>query len=353
MEQVNQISLKLLGNIPAMLRQEVLPYSVSREEFIAVAPDLFKRRIDGLYYRQFAPQSPQQALYRSVHAAQYSAFKEILAATSSVDVPVCAYKGLNYVHNVLDGEPINMMHDIDLVVHRADIQRIKSIMHSKGYAQGDLVHETLQILQPSYEYLEAHDSEAYELYAFTRIDDINNAGEVSLIQGPIYRATSDLGEFSRSRTAVAISFDFHISPSSDIGPEVIWKRALNTQALDFLCTDLTVQVWLSALRYYTEVALNQRRRNIRELAYMIAAITRHQLDWDVLVELTHSYQTHPPIWYTLKFLQDIFHLTVPSNILDTLHPQLGNRTFDFGWQYPKLFGLIDLLPRTELLVGLT
>ncbi|SDQ29258.1 nucleotidyltransferase family protein [Pseudovibrio sp. Tun.PSC04-5.I4] len=344
MDQVNKVSLRLLANIPAMLHQEKPTYPVSPKAFRAVAAELFKRRIDSLYFRQFEPQAAQQAFYQLVFDAQRKAFQEVNTAAIAKGCSICAYKGLNYIHNVLDDVPINMMHDIDLVVPVNHVPVIKTILREQGYIQGDLVQETLQILPQSESYLKDYDSNNYELYAFTKLIDVPEAATSNMLQGPVYAVSSD--------RKIAISFDIHVAPSLDIGPEIIWERAWDAPSLKAQCTDITVQVWLSALRYYNEVALNQRRRNIRELAYITSAISRYTLDWELLQKLTHSYETHPPIWYTFAFLKNTFGLDIPPNILEKLHPQVGNRTFDFGWQYPKLFGLIEQLPQNDLREGM-
>ncbi|MBL3610579.1 nucleotidyltransferase family protein [Rhodovulum sulfidophilum] len=344
MAPVHAVSLKLLANVPAMMRAAPLPYPVSPEVFQSVAPALFKRRIDSLYYLQFDRNAEPQQQYRNVFEQQNRAFETVRDAARDLDCDVCVYKGLNYLFRVFDRDPINMMHDVDLVVRRADVPRIKQALRGLGYVQGDLVENTLEIVPRTQEFLESYDTEGYELYAFTKVLDFPAHPALNNARGPVYK-TSDAMK-------IAVSFDIHLSPSLDLGAQLIWDHAVHVTAAAAACTDLTVQVWLSALRYYIEVALNRRRRNIRELAYITAALSHPRLDWELFVALTHTHGTHPPIWYTLAFLDHVAELSIPDWVLMSLHPTKGDRTFDFGWQYPKLFGLLDELPKDELRSGL-
>ena len=296
----------------------------SEREFMA------RRRIETAF-EDFSAPSRFQCLYRNVFERQMLAAEAVRNDLKVLNVRSRLYKGAAVVQQILGGEPFSLMRDVDLIVPPDCGAKARAVLSHHGFRQADLDLETRCLRESDDDRVAAYEANSYELYAFSRIERLPLPPELADCpqlwqRAPIWHDGDSV--------MVLVTIDVHVRAAEDIPADYLW-----TGPEDHHFIDQSIEAWLLATRYYLDLVRQKERPILRDLFYLARLLRK--VDVDRCLEHAARHDTVPAFYYTYNFLQAA---GVP---IEPLHPDIllkGNRKNDFGWQYGKLAGTLDVVP---------
>lgn len=301
---------------------------------------LKERRIDSLYYLATASYSPLQSVYTKVWTKQSKALAELLDCLQSVDCETLVVKGAEFIERYYQGAGLSFLNDIDLLVRREHLEKVKRSMHGLGYRQAFFSREAQRLQDRDISDICRIESEHYELAPFCRLEKIElTADEVLIAKDWQSHPLWVVGD-----TAYAVvEFDFHHQLASDIESGRFFKKVVPSIFPGASTLSLGDHVWFTISRLYHEVALHGKR-SLRDFAY-VAPVLKENIEWGDVLDAASEYGLHSSLYYYLRFLHSVLGDGVPQHVLENLSPQRGPRLRDWGWQLGPLFDFVEEEPR--------
>lgn len=290
-----------------------------------------RRRIETVFEDLSAP-TDFQHLYRDVYRTQLAAVKAVMADLATLNVPSRLYKGAAIVETCLNGEPLSIMRDMDLIVPPEHISLVRAILRQHNFSQGVFDLENQALIEASPEKIAQYEQGSYELFAYSRIAHVPLPQALSECvdlwqRAPIWKQDD--------KVLVLVTLDIHTSAATDIPRQYLWSGDPEAKFIE-----PSVEAWLLATRYYLELAENKKRPVLRDLFYLARLIPK--ADLQTCLELARRHHTLPAFYYTYQFLKS---LGMPGEGLDSNLMISSDRKNDFGWQFGKLTGDLDRFTR--------
>lgn len=253
----------------------LLHYNLKDRE---VVPDKTRERLREIYYSNSA---------RNI--LLLSELGKVLETFNKAKIPVIVLKGAALLETVYSNIALRPIADLDLLVHKKDLSKIKDRLNklgyqnSKGYPE-DFVKEGVMI--------DLH----WDLMNISRVGSRGKAYEV------------ELNNFWKNSGTMKIS---------GIQTQVLSPEHL----LIDLCLHLTLHHGLSRLMWFTDIS-------------EVLRFYEQKIDWDKFTNETKRYKVERAIYYTLFYAKEILSAPVPNVVLKRI------RTEKMGFLEERFLSLI-------------
>ena len=302
---------------------------------------LSKKRLDGLYYLALDDSGPRMRVYDKIWAAQSAVLIEILDHLAAADIEVLVVKGSEVLRRCFMDRPPSILFDVDLMVRRVDIERVKVALHGAGLMQSLVDPKTGVISARDVGDIARMELEHYELAPFKAVrtlelsdDELAVAREID--EHPIF--VTDKG------VIVVVEVDVHHQLAADIEADGFLDRSVASVYEGAKTLSPADYVWFTTSRYYVEVALHQKR-SLRDFAYLNAVLSQVEpIDWDVVLKASSEFGLYSGLYYYFAFLNVLSGGRIPAKVVAEVRPDKGLRNKDFGWQLGALFDFVEELP---------
>lgn len=301
---------------------------------------LAEKKLDSLYYLASDEAHPRQRLYQRIWSVQREGLGEVLRELERSRVPVAVFKGAEFVAGYFRDQAIACANDVDLLVPRDDLARVKRILFALSYCQGDFDPSTMTVRDADIVEVAALEARHYELYPFKKFIDIEAPADELQIVGDLGgRVAWRVGEKCR----VLVEVDVHFRVAIDIPAEPFFEHAVPSSlglGSTFCVTD---HLWFQTSRFYQEVALHGKT-SLRDFVFIGMLLRDRRVDWGRLVSIAESYSLHSSLYYFLVYMDAIVG-GLPGEVKVALEPTRGPRHHDWGFQVGKLLGYVEQPPR--------
>lgn len=193
-------------------------------------------------------------------------------------------KGASLLETVYKNIALRPMVDVDLLVDKKDLSEVKTILCDYGYRKPDFLTQ-----------------DSLEKFG----------GEIHLYKSDIFLDIhSSLSQYERFKEVFKIDLDEEIwAKSIVVRAQEGEKRILHpNHLLIHLCMHQAVSHYFRGLFRFCDL-----RETI--LAY------QQELDWQYIIEKAQAYKIKKIIYYSLNFMQGLFGLILPEDILNRLKPK--------------------------------
>ena len=302
---------------------------------------LANRKIDSLYLLATGKPAARQSLYDKVWNLQRREAERVLAAIASAGLRPLVFKGAEMLSRFYASHGLNLLADIDVMLARAEISRVKPVMFGLGYRQAIFDTELGAPVDRDIEDIAAIEGAHYELAPFSTLlplslndDELEEAR--TLAPHPIWKIDGN-------EAFVAVDIDLHHAVATDLESAPFFERAVRSSfsgALTFCDAD---HAWFMATRLYNEVAIHGKT-SLRDFAYLAPLLAAGNVDWEIVLAAAHEYELYPSLYYYLGFLNHLQPGAVPDNVLSALNPLGTERMRDWGWQLEKLLDVLPAMP---------
>lgn len=249
-----------------------LLYMLFSHEGIVRPTDAVMARLRDLYLRAAAE-----------NERKFRQLARVLAALRAEQVQVVALKGIALAQTVYADRAIRPMNDLDLLVHRADLDRAEAVLVRLGCLP-----------------LENHPGEK-EWFAQNHIHLI---------------------PYADRETHTAVELHWNLLPASygiDYRPEELWERArpawiAGVEVLVQSPADLLCHLCLHA------AIMHRFAIRLRDLFDIHQTVCRHRsgLDWQAFLEQAARYGVARPFYWLLEIAREAFGTPIESGILNRL-----------------------------------
>jgi hypothetical protein len=255
-------------------------------------------------------------------------------------VPAILWKGAEHFSSLSHTQAVGFLGDIDLLVPRVSLEETKACLHRMGYrqsfydkAQGTLVDRDIKEIT-------SIEAVHYELAPFNLMIPI----EVDDEEAALALAWDSFPVFANGRqVAVAVSLDVHHQVATDIPSGGFFERAVPSSSGYGSTLSAADHLWITASRYYVEVALHEKR-SLRDYLYMALMLRSGSIDWEHVINIAEALDMRPALYYPLLFADAIVGDVIPPDVIRAIDPRLGSRHRDWGWQLSVLFDALDAPP---------
>lgn len=297
-------------------------------------------RIDSLYYIGCDPLAPTQRVYDAVWRAQRQCVTELLGRLSDEGVAAVAFKGAEILARHFGQASLGLLGDVDLLVDRADLGRVKRVAYAEGYRQARYQPDAEELVDADIDAVASFEDRHYELYPFcvpVRLDLTDP--EIDLCRtwpaGPIHIAGGDC--------IAEVELDIHHRVALDIETRPLLDRRRPSALGVGSAMSAADHLWFITARLYNEMALHGKG-SLRDFVYIIATLCHEAIDWDVVLGAAEEYELRPALYYFFSFVSALGAAPIPSEVLAALSPLCGSRIGDWGWQIARLFEVVDPCP---------
>jgi Uncharacterised nucleotidyltransferase len=290
---------------------------------------LRSRRIDSLAYNHLEPVPETQFIYQAILDAQIQALREVVKALETADIEVITFKGAEFLARYFSSTAINVMADVDILIRRRHIDKARQVLGELAYRQAAILNGGLQTFENA-SILDA-ERDHYELVAFRRLDEFKLSPDASDFNSDAQRCLVRAGD----RLLLAIAVDVHHGVATNIDGEEFFDRAVPSAVGCGLSMSPGDHLWFTVSRYYTQAA--HGKNSLRDFAYLAAAISDPQCDWDLIMDADTRFDLGAALFYYLAFLDKLVAGAVPNEVLERTDPRKTSRGIDWGWQLSRLF----------------
>lgn len=242
-------------------------------------------------------------------------------------VPHLFFKGLYFNNSIYKDGAKSISGDIDILVPKADIPKVKSLLIEHGFSQNQQFIKGHLVEVNDLE-IEKIETEHYELYPFNKFciaPELN--GYKDFIERYI---DSQIFLFENDRTTVSIQLDVHHGLSHGIDHEDVWSNPqsfiLNNNFLNSLSNE-TLFWFLSARFYHETMILNEKKV---KLLTAVAKLCQLELDYKEVLRVTNKYSLHPSLFYVSLFLKKFFDIPIPEEFIEELASKKSSGIRDWG-----------------------
>jgi hypothetical protein len=297
-------------------------------------------QIDSLYYLGCDPLAPTQRVYDAVWGAQRQCVTELLGRLSDEGVAAVAFKGADVLARHFGHASLGLLGDVDLLVDRADLGRVKRIVCAEGYRQARYQPDAEELVDVDVADIAAFEGQDCELYPFCLPVRLDLTGpEIDLCRtwpaGPIHIAGGDC--------IAEVELDIHHCVALDIETRPLLDRRRPSALGAGSAMSPADHLWFITARLYNAMAL-RGKGSMRDFVYIIAILGRESIDWDVVLGAAEEYELRPALYYLFSFVSALGAAPIPSDVLAALSPLCGSRVGDWGWQIGRLFEVVDPCP---------
>jgi len=309
-----------------------------------VISTLKQKKIDSLFYISCDVKSTDQEIYEQVWSIQKRTMLSIVRCFADEDIEFYLFKGSECCERWYKSRPIGIFNDVDILVHRHDIGKVKAILYQNNFRQARFEASQSQLVDRDVAEVGAIEAQHYELAPFIKMVpldlDLNKFDPVpSWIEFPIVEING--------QWMLAVELDIHHGVATDIEIEdVITDAKLSSFELGLSLSDSN-QVWVLISRYYTEVSLFEKR-SLRDFNYVLPILASGNVDWDNILRNSSKYELGPALFYFFSFMDHLAGNVVPAEVLSELSPLKTARMRDSGWQLGKLFDFVEPFPLNML-----
>lgn len=301
---------------------------------------LERRKLDGLFYLATKTTSVTSRLYEKLGLAQRAAWIKLLHTLAEADLDPVVIKGAEIREAYYHGSAIGVNHDIDILVPQSKLGAVKRVLFSSGYGQYgyDRVKQCLMDLDISK--VAATEARHYELAPFIKAEEIRlEHDEVALAE---HWGRHPLRKID-NKIFLLNQVDVHHRIALDIPPEPLFERAVQSKYGVGKTLSPADHIWFMTSRLYNEVAVHGKL-SLRDFAYILPIVAQEEIDWDIVTLAADLYHIHSSLYYYLRFVSSLAPGKIPDMVLERVHPSMGTRRADFGWQLSKLFETVDPPP---------
>jgi len=287
------------------------------------------RRIDSLAYNHLEPIPETQVIYQAIFNAQIKALREVIKALENAGIEVITFKGAEFLTRYFSSTAINVMADVDILIRRRHIDKARQVLGELAYRQAAIRNGELHDFDDA-SILDAERNH-YELVAFRRLDEFELSPDASGLNSDADRCLVRAGD----RLLLAIAVDVHHRVATNIDGEEFFDRATPSAVGCDLSMSPGDHLWFTVSRYYTQAAYG--KTSLRDFAYLAAAISDSQCDWDLVMDADARFDLGAALFYYLAFLDKLVAGVVPSAVLERTDPRRASGGIDWGWQLSRLF----------------
>jgi Uncharacterised nucleotidyltransferase len=303
-------------------------------------PTLKRKNLDSLFYIGCGVTSVDQHLYDQVWSAQRATLLSIGRRLADDGVKFYSFKGSESSERWYRSRGLGFFNDIDILVDRADIGYVKSILYQNGFRQAYLDRSRACLVDRDVAEIASIEGHHYELAPFVKLLPVDLAAG-ALDQGSDLAGTPLVVVNDRAMVGVEVDIHHGIATDIDVGDLTDDARASAT-GLGLSFSDSN-QVWVLTSRYYTEVALHGKG-SLRDFTYILPILAAGEIDWDVILRAARKYELRSSLFYYLSFMSFLAGNPLPEEVGYELSPLRGPRLRDWGWQLGKLFESIEVFP---------
>jgi len=301
-----------------------------------VADWLSERKIDSLLFLALGSRKGEQRLYNKVWRLQRAELIRALSALGKAKINCLVFKGAEFVERYYHPHSMNVLADLDLLFHREDLLRVKSIFFALGYRQAYFDEATMELKDRDIGDVAAVEGAHYELAPFKRLVRLALSPEELSIakswnRSPIWIVDGEC--------FVAVEFDVHHGVATDIDSTALFERRVRSvfPHASTLCE--ADQLWFTAARLYNEVAIHNKV-SLRDFAYLTPLLSSGSVDWKIVLGAAREYEIQCPLFYYFSFLRHLTGEAIPAEVIAALHPRKYPRLRDWGWQLEKLLDTV-------------
>lgn len=279
---------------------------------------------------------------RAIWSHQRAALRELLAEADRRGLPVYTYKGAELCERYFRSVPLCSKGDVDLLIPPEAEAQVRSLLHELGYVQADFDTNTCELVPCTPEVLARHEKGNYSLKSFVRIEELDWPG----------RSTAPLG-YSRptmnvpARCQLLMTVDIATGLDAAIDCRPLFARSIPSAlgAGRTLCPE--DHYWYLCSLFYLKMFQFKAQAKLAQMCEIGALLANEheQLDWDLVAGAAKRYDLFAALYYLTAFLAELERLPLDPAVLAKLDPRQGSRSRDFGWQVPKVLGLLDPFPR--------
>lgn len=293
---------------------------------------LRRRRIDSIVDFALERQTPKQRLYQRLWDFQKDCLEAAIGALRCSGVDFLVFKGGEFVERYFASRPIGMLYDVDLLIHRKEVGETKRALFRAGFRQGVFQKEKSAFLDRDVSEVAQLELNHYELAPFAACKEIDLPDD----EFSIAEAYNEFPIWTVGRKAFFVTeVDVHHGVSMDIAGSEFFKRSIPSAFTSARTLSVADHIWFTTSRYYTEVALHNKR-SARDFLYLRAMLSTEEVDWESMISSVEEYAIRPAVYYYLQFLDRIGPSCVPSDIFEKLKPEPGS-TRDWGWMLHTIF----------------
>lgn len=270
--------LQLAANEELLRLIPVLCECFTREELI----DLLGERLTGTMLDMHRAEMLQNLLLESE-------LQRVLSAFNAAAIPFMLFKGPALAHTVYPNPHIRTYHDLDILIHPADVERMGTLLTHMGYG-------------------------FYEEYRADAADEQRTGYHYSL---------------QPSGMPFACIVELHTAPHvSEIGTlsdlEALWKNACSTTILGQPVTIMNPADHLLFLCWHYRFHGFTRLLWLYDLVMMLRFYAG-TLDWDYLIKTARDQGLATTLFYCLCWCRDVFAVAIPEQVFARLRPPLLSR----------------------------
>jgi hypothetical protein len=306
---------------------------------------LGSRGLRGLYFMHQQEVPSAIARDRAIWAHQRTALLQLLDAADRRGIPMHVFKGAQICEKYFGSIPLGTKGDVDIIVPPDAEKATRTLLGDLGYIQADFDTNTLQLVPCGRETLDKHEKNNYTLKSFVRLEKIEWAGRGD---GPYGFSSPTMN--SKEFGQLLMNVDVAIGLDSSIDCTQLFARA--TPSAFGIGKALSVEdhYWYLCSVFYLKMFMFKSKVQLGQLCEIGILLAREHkaMDWDYLLHRANLHDLFSPLFYLTSFLDELTNLNLPQQILTQFDPRRGTRNRDFGWQFPKIFGLLDAFP-SELL----
>lgn len=302
-------------------------------------PSLKEKKIDSLLYLSCGLKAPDQLLYDRIWSVQREALLSIAGCMVDENVEFYIFKGSECSERWYQSRALGIFNDVDILAPLHEMGRVKAILYQNGFRQAQFDAAQSRLVDRDVTAVGAVEAQHYELAPFIKLiplgKDADYVCDTNQIAYPMVCIDG--------LCMVAVEVDVHHGVATDIEIDDVTLDARPSAFNVGLTFSDSNQLWILTSRYYTEVALFDKR-SLRDFCYVLPIIAAGDVDWDLILRVAAKYELHASLFYYLSFMSHLAGDLVPPQVLAQLSPLKGARLRDAGWQLGKLFDLIEAFP---------
>ena len=225
---------------------------------------------------------------------------KILMAFNDVGIDVIVLKGAFLAETVYKNIGLRPMSDIDLLIKKGDLQKVKKELVQLGYVPLGIIYPT-KWHEKLYEQMQTEQGEEIPFFNHDKTVKIDVHWG---IQSPSSPFQIDINKFWENAQSVKIA---------------------SVETLVFAPEDLLLHLCLHIERHIISATI------VFKLYCDIAEVMRHygeKINWKYLVQSSKNYGIEEPIYQSLYFVNKYLGAFVPTDVLNDLKPVKSNVNFE-------------------------
>jgi putative nucleotidyltransferase-like protein len=311
---------------------------------IGVVEELASRRLDGLLYHALQLDTPRRRIYQKVWALQRTALAELDVALRTAGITFALFRGADYFGRWFVDEPFALINDLDILIPALSVGPVKALFLDQGYEQARYDSQRSGLVTANVSDVATFEATHNHLFPFVRAASVELApDELQVVQFPLVLLGSSIQALIRFTVHFGVAAP-HPAWSFDNGS--VWSRMQPHRCGIGLALSDADSLWYVLSRNYMDVGLF-RKAHLRDLGYTVPLLTRGDINWDTVVDVTQRHSLHGEMFHRLALIEHLLAGVVPRQVLGAVHPSLcadRSKTREWGWHLDTLFGLEEPVP---------